>query len=289
MQLPKAVPEGTSVTWELHVDQPLHSAQMVFGGDNPHTLVMVPQTDDPRLVKLEVKDVGNLVPLPDRVANATVSYHLEWTGEGAWVQLRRSDSLRPGSGSDRPPLALLLKPHPAGLDRPNLATPRLELKFQIDASDDYGLSKVDIVFWVNPGPQETSEPRRWTVHAFPARHADGKPIRSARLEPTWYVKNSYPDLKEGDVVKCAVEAFDNRTVFETLDNGKTVEVLRPNAKTSPPFYLQFLSDKECLNYAAARQTVGLDLTRVLATEESINSKKLKTIIQGRSRCNPLAV
>ena len=172
-------------------DQPLASAKLVVDGNQPLEFALVPQ-DDPHLVQLDIKDVRSLVPSLDREP-VTIHYHLEWTvseneGKSSLVDLLSTLVGGGGGGegegeertkdTDNGGQVHLCRPHalhseshsrqaaasdrdPPGAGRGGEPAPGravINLKFIGVISDDYGVSKVDVLYWVNPAPDEEKPP-----------------------------------------------------------------------------------------------------------------------------------
>jgi hypothetical protein len=100
---------------------------------------------------------------------------------------------------DQPPRVILLTP--SGDEK---ATTEKQLEISFRAKDDYGLAAARIVYTVENREATGKEQYR----AIP-------PFKDCPLEVSvekyrWRVRESIPDLAPGDVVRYAVEVFDNR-------------------------------------------------------------------------------
>jgi hypothetical protein len=252
LQLPP-VPDGTELSWELKLDQPLQSGQMLQGDNSPVNLEI--DGDDPSIARLTVKD-GPLVTLPAGARRTEASsYQFRWT------EARHGFTFTdPGHHvveviPDRPPTITVLRPRlPSGQDQ-IVATKRKVLDMVYEASDDYGLSQAWIMVKVNDKPEVYRHP----LGQFPAG------TKSDTFQSSWKVLKSLPELKEGDVLTCEIAASDNH-------EGQ------PNIGRSPPFRMRIVSESEYAIYIEKEKAGGLERTKTALLEETRSGQTIKNLL-----------
>jgi hypothetical protein len=256
------VPEGTAVEWEIHCDQKLAAGRMELQIDGTDPINLDIDKDDPRIARLRVADVGTLAAkvAPDKSTTAARSfgYHLHW--KECVFDFEFADPTRYTMEivSDRPPTVTLLKPRiSAGQDR-IVATVNKRLDMHFEARDDYGLGTVWVEYRLNDGAE-----RRQQLGEIPPGE------KHVHSDTHWTLKQTIPELKEGDEVALSLAVGDNRTV-----NGER----KPNIGRSPVLRLVIVSDEEYRRYIAREKERGFDRTRDAVQEETEGSKKVKLLI-----------
>jgi hypothetical protein len=261
-QLPRAL-EGTAVSWDLHCDQELRAGQLLFLGKTQRSLDLAIDPHDRRRARLALADVADLLAAEQATHDpVTLAYYFEWTeNEHGFTFIdptRHALEVVP----DKPPVVTLLKPRAGASENDRiLATTRKDLHLIFEATDDYGLGKAWITYRINKQP----DTRRLAIGAFPAGSRAG-----SFQNQHWIIKESLPDIKEGDILTCAVEVSDNRA-------GKA----GPNRSRSSSFQMQVVSDAEYQQYIERQVAQGLERTTAAAREELISSKKVKSLIPER--------
>lgn len=263
LQLP-TLPEGTAITWEIRCDQPLQAGEMRVLGEEQRSLELQIDAADAHVARLSLSDVASLSP-PAQVdaSPARVVYHFQWTerehGFSFIDGTRYTLELIP----DRPPVVTLLKPRSGSEQNKVVATARKNLHLIFEASDDYGLGEARIIYRVNAGPE--AAPLR--LGAFPSGTRTGIFENSSETKKGWLISETLPDLKEGDVLTCAVEVLDNR-----------VSSAGPNRGRSASFQLHIVSEKEYQQHVEKLIAQGLERTTDAAREALIGSKKVQSLI-----------
>ena len=174
-----------------------------------------------------------------RTGAASLSYYFEWTENEHSFTFTDSTRYTLDLLPDKAPVITLLKPRPGSADDKIVATTRKKLHLIIEVSDDYGLGKAWITYRVNHEPQV----RRRPIGTFPPG------ARNDLFQVQWLIKESLPELKEGDVLTCSIEASDNR-----------VSKAGPNLSQSPLFRLQIVNDQEYQQFIEKQITQGLQRT-----------------------------
>jgi hypothetical protein len=257
-----AVPEGTEVRWELRCDQELAAGRLQFLREGVEPVALEIDEADPHVARLTLRDVaaptGQATLLRSRKEAETLSYQLQW------MERRHGFTFRDGTRysievvPDRAPVVTVLRPRPYSAQDKMLATTMKHLVITFDVSDDYGLGSAWITYRLNDAP----EPRRRPVGAFRAGTRAGKEERAE-----WTIRDSIPDIKEGDVLTCAVEVSDNR---EGRDG--------PNRGLSSPIRLHIVSEEEFRRYAEKEKERGDERIKAAAREETEAATKVKTLI-----------
>lgn len=254
------IPEGTSITWELRCDQELAAGEVHFlrEGMEPVPLVI---GDDPQIVRLSLTDVavlpGQRPLIRSRKEAETLSYQFRWTERVHGFSYRDPTRYTLEVVPDRAPVVNILRPRLYSEQDKMLATTKKTLALTFEVSDDHGLARAWLAYRVN----DDTEPRRRPLGSFP------EGTRSDTFRTAWSVAESIPDLKEGDVLTCAVEASDNR---EGRDG--------PNVGRSNTLRLHIVSEEEFRRYADKEKERGFDRTRAAVREETESSKRIKTLI-----------
>lgn len=256
-----AVPEGTEVRWELHCDQELESGQLHFLREGVEPIALEIDEADPRTARLTLKDISSLPGkaslLRSRKDTETISYQFQWKERKHGYIFKDSTRFSIEVVPDRVPVVTVLKPRLHADQEKMLATTMKNLAITFDVSDDYGLSRAWITYRTNDDP----ELRRRAIGKF----EDGE--RAARIIEKWLLQDSIPDLKEGDVVTCAIEVSDNR-------EGKA----GPNLALSSPIRLHIVSEEEYTVYAAKEKERGDKKIQAAVEQELEGSKKVKTLL-----------
>lgn len=265
LQLESAVPEGTIIEWTLRCDQPLKAGAMHFGGLSPRDFDFEIDPTDPHVARKIIPDAGLLLDEKDRNAATTLYYHFEWTEKEHGFTFKDATRYALEVTPDKAPLVILLKPRPSGSEQDKiLATTRKNVHLIFDASDDYGLDKASLIYWVNKEAQSRAPV---SLGTFFQKEKDEslKRLKEGTFEHFWKISKSFPGVKEGDVLECVIEASDNR-------------IGRPNVSQSQKFKIHIVSGKEYTEYVERQIAAGLERTSVAAQEELIGSKKVKSLI-----------
>ena len=216
---------GTAVRWEIHASKPLSAAALVV--DDSLRL--------PARVVDDRAEVSWTLPAPEDSAGARREYRVALTdrdGVGNRTPIRYAvDVLRDG-----PPEVLIAEPGPEA-DLPE----GQQVRLRIEASDDFGLSRVALVFRVGEGPE-----RRLPL-----------PMEGGPREIIPHLWDLSPlDLLPEDRVRYRAEAFDNDAV-----GG-------PKRAVSPEHVLRFPSMWELFDEASREQEERLGSLEEVAAEEA---------------------
>ena len=216
---------GTVVRWGIHASKPLAAAALVV--DDSLRL--------PARVVDDRAEVSWTLPAPEDSAGARREYRLALTdrdGVGNRTPIRYAVDVQ----RDRPPEVLIAEPGPEA-DLPESQQVRL----RIEASDDFGVSRVALVFRVNEGA--------WSRRALPV---DGGPREV--VPHLWDL--SPLELLPEDRVRYRAEAFDNDAV-----GG-------PKQAVSREHVLRFPSLWELFDEVSKEQEERLGSLEELAAEEA---------------------
>ncbi len=216
---------GTVVEWGIHASKPLSAAALVI--------------DDTLRLPARVVDDGAVVswtlPAPEDSARARRQYFVALTdrgGVGNRAPIRHALRVL----RDQPPEVVISEPGPEA-DLPESQ----QVRVRVEAADDFGVSRVDLVFRVGQGPE-----RRLPipVEAGP-RVVLSHPWDLAPLE-----------LLPEDRVRYRAEAFDNDAV-----GG-------PKRAVSPEHVLRFPSLWELFDEVSRQQEERLESLEEVAAEEA---------------------
>lgn len=250
--------EGSEVAWELRLDQPLKEGRIHFTGNPLRSYKLSIDEADRRVARVAIDDMSPLLPESwARTSAANLGYYFEWTEAEHGFTFTDPTRYTLEVLPDKAPVVTLLKPRTGSAEDKIVSTTRKNLHVIFEVSDDYGLGKAWITYRVNNEPQV----RRRPIGTFPPG------AKNDLFQVQSLVKNSLPELKEGDIVTCSIEASDNRA-------GKA----GPNLTQSPSFRLQIVNDKEYQQYVEKQVAQGLERTTAAAQEELISSKKVKSLI-----------
>jgi len=234
------VPEGTEVEWRITSDVPLEQGALVRkdGGDT----VAVPIT----LTSSDGK-AGTMKMTP----RESFFYYFSWKDKANGFTYEDKIRYFIRVVPDIAPRITLVAPA-----QDEKGTVRKTLKIVFDAEDDYGLGETRVVFSVNDGPEQRS-----VVGGF-----DNERRQSATIE--WTVRQSIPDLKEGDFIRYAIEVSDNR-------DGS----MEPNSGTSRWRRLSVVSESEYLAFMLDRKRQILLKIKYLHEQEKKAVEALKELRQ----------
>ncbi len=224
------VPQGTRIRWDLRCDLPLRSAQVILEGHEPTAMAI---SDGGRLASFEL------------TANTSFDYSFKWTERDHGYEYKDEVRYFVQVVPDSAPQVEITRPL-----EDEKATVRKILSIAFQARDDYGLAEAAIVYNVNDG----EEKRR------PLPPLKG---RLVEREANWTLKESIPDLKEGDVVTYLIEVADNHAG----DGGAFTN--RSQARR-----LYIVSIEEYLRYLAERRRKLIDDIRAMHTQETEASEKV---------------
>jgi len=227
------VPEDTEVQWNLECDRPLAAAQMV----REETEVLPMQVDAAGAVATLTRTVTKSFPCRFRwkerehgfIYDGDVTYFVQVIPDTA-------------------PEVEVLAPTE---DEKATVNKRLAVRFR--ATDDYRVVSAAIRFSVNDGPEQS-----WAIGSY-----NRSPVEA---EAVWKLKDSIPNLKEGDVINLAVEVTDNRVGKEG-----------PNVSRSRPFRLEIVSIAEYLRYIYEKRERLFKEMEALHGEETGAADEVKTL------------
>ncbi|MFI5378025.1 MAG: DUF4175 family protein [Tepidisphaerales bacterium] len=211
------VPEGTELRWNLRIDRPLASAQLLV-----HVKPVQPEPS-PASALSTTRPAGSPQASDDEVTQA-VPMKLDPDGRGiqvvqqankpftyqfVWVEREHSftytDEVRHGVQvlPDGPPEVEIILP--TGDQK---ATLRKKLDITYTARDDYGIAKVYVAYSINNG-KEVRYPLALPPTTMPTTAPARVLFPQGDQRMTWVLRESIPDLKEGDAVTYAIEVEDN--------------------------------------------------------------------------------
>ncbi|MFT5127890.1 MAG: hypothetical protein ACI8W8_001498, partial [Rhodothermales bacterium] len=217
------VPEGSSITWRFMLDRAIKEGQFLCEGEEP--------------IVLEVSADGVSVMMSYQ-AKSSSAYRFSWIEKEngyAFQSPRHFIQVMP----DRPPTLELAEP-----DRNQMATLNRQLGLAINARDDHGIAKAEILYRVND-----SEESRLT---FPLTKVE----QGQRQRYTWAYQQNVDDLKVGDRIRFAVEVADR------YPGEQGPYVTRSEWRT-----ITFLSEEDYLAYVAKIKTRLLSQLRGLYRQE----------------------
>ncbi len=216
------VPEGTEVRWNLRTDRPVSSARLLVHVKPPQTEPVSPSSHSSTMPAQTLRgsspspgedEVTETLPMtidPDGQGMQVVHRASKaFTYQFAWVEREHAfdytDEVRHGVQvlPDAPPEVEIIEP--TGDQK---ATLRKRLTIGYTAQDDYGLAKVFVVYSINNGREV-----RYPLALPPTAPSATQPARALFPQGdqriTWVLRESIPDLKEGDSITYAVEVEDN--------------------------------------------------------------------------------
>jgi len=191
-------PQGTELTWRIEFDRPLESARMLNVPREvlPAGAAGEPDSTDPTpapLTNVELTSDGR-VATARLTADDSFTYRLTFTdaqhGYAYDPQVRYSVHVTP----DAPPDAELLQPRQ--MQQIGTLNKKVDLTYRL--SDDYGVASAAIVYAVNDHAEQTLE-----LGVFDNERIVERTYR-------WDVRQTIPELREGDVVTYAVRATDTQ-------------------------------------------------------------------------------
>jgi len=198
--------DGSTVSWELRCEPAVRSARMLVEGHDP--------------VEMELDSSGSSLRYSVTLRNS-LKYSFRLTDkthgfeyDDVWHAVRVT--------ADNVPDVTLLDPTDDGP-----ATVRKRLRLLVRATDDYGLSKIRLVYSVN-GAEDVQ---------YPLGPLTGRQTEAAF---DWTLGTTIPDLQDGDVVTVAVEACD---AHEATDSRWGRSVVRRLAIVGDAGYLRWLADE----------------------------------------------
>jgi hypothetical protein len=254
-----AVPEGTELRWRIRCDRPLAAGRLRVLREGVEPIPLEIDAANPHTARLTVKDAAALLGPggPSRVELESLFYQFEWTERAHGFTFPDGMRYALEIVPDKAPTVGIRKPTLRPEQDRLLATTQKTLVLVFEAGDDYGLAEAWIAYRVNDSPEWQRRP----IGRFPPG------TRADLFETSWRLKDSLPDLKEGDVLTIAVEASDNRT-------GGT----GPNRGRSKELRVQIVSVEEFLRYAEQERERGFERARGTVREEIESSKKVKALI-----------
>jgi len=233
------LPEGSTVRWELELDQAVRRAALACEGEAPINMTVSPDG-------LRVR--------ADYVVNSSKAYHFSWVEKTQ------------GYDFDSPRHFLQVAPDKA--PRVDIISPREDLYAivgrQIDlaymARDDYGISKARIVYRLNNGEE----------------HLIGlasNSIKSGAVSETdWDYRKHVKKLKVGDILRIGVEVEDHHP--GTIGDGPTSGANAPGPSESGPNVtrsrmrrITFLTEEEYLAQLAKRKSRLIRKLRTIYRQE----------------------
>jgi len=238
------VPEGTEIQWLLKTDVPLSEAS-ILKEEN--------ETRNTSLIPMNLESDGQSM-------NCTLKAVLSFIYSFRW-QVRSHDFLFDDKVNytvdvipDAAPEVRIVRPQartPARAEREKATVGKtLHLTFQ--ATDKYGLKEAWVAYSVNEGAEQK----------YPLGSLKGNSIEK---EVKWKLKDSIPELKEGDEVTCAIEVVDN------------CEVREPNYSSSDQIYISIVSVDEYLTYIAEKRKLLRQEIESLYEEEDEAHDKVKSL------------
>jgi hypothetical protein len=252
LQLPP-LPEGSEVSWELRLDQPLESGQMLSREQSPVDVEI--DSEDRSIARLTVSG-GPMVTLPSGATRAEAStYQFSWTEAKHGFTFADATRHRLELIPDRPPTITIVRPRLRGDQDAIMATKRKVLDLIYEASDDYGLSQA----WLDCKVNDRPEVHHHLLGQFPPG------TKSDTFQSSWKLLASLPDVKEGDVLTCEITASDNH-------DGK------PNIGRSHSFRLRIVSESEFAQYIEKEKAGGLERTKTALLEETQSDKTIKGLL-----------
>ena len=233
------VPEGTEIRWNLRIDRPLKSAQLLVHVKpvQPEGAPAAPSTTRPAGPAAPALTSSSPLTSDDEITQ-TVQMKLDPDGRGiqimqpaskpftyqfVWVEREHSfvytDDVRHGVQvlPDGPPEVEIILP-----TSDQKATLRKKLDITYTARDDYGIAKVFVAYSINSGKEV-----RYPLTLPPTTAPTTMPARAlfpqGDQRMTWVLRESIPDLKEGDTVTYAIEVEDNYPGSEGAHRARSSE------------------------------------------------------------------
>ncbi len=227
------VPEGTRIAWRLTCDRPLAAAEVVVGAAEP---LRLEPSEDGRKVRFE------------RTAESSFPYHFNWTDREHGYLYQEDVHYFVQVVPDATPEVEITRPL-----QDEKATVAVTHPIAFRATDDYAVTEARIVYTVDDGPEQS------------------RPIELQRRGPVakeveWTLRESIPDLQEGQVVTYAVEVRDNRDG----DRG-------PNVARSQSLRLYIVSPEEFLRHVFEQGAKLFKEVEALYNEETEASGEVKTL------------
>jgi hypothetical protein len=227
------LPEGTEVAWQLRCDRPIGLAELLS------------EEAKPLAMKL---DPDGMVASHSFTATEPFSYRFRWTEREHSYVYDTDVSYFVQVITDGPPEVEIITPIE---DEKATVNKRVGILFR--AVDDYGIAEAWIVYQVNDG----SEQKR-PIGTFDRQQVE--------KDVPWPLKETIPDIKEGDTVTFANEVADKRTGKEG-----------PNISRTRPLRVSVVSLEEYLRYILERRAKLVKELQALQKEETEASGEVKVL------------
>lgn len=210
-------PEGTNVTWTLTLDRPVASAQLLVGDERlaPATRPSTQPSTQP--TPPAVKEIAMAISPDGRTitanlaANASTPYRFRFKEQAHGFEFTQESRHYVQVTPDLPPEVEVIEP---GTDWKATVQKTLEIVFR--ANDDFGVTKVRIIYSFNDGPEN--------IRDIPGFTGGTGTIQ-------WPLKADLPDFKDGDllVMSYSLEVEDNYPgeggPHKSRSGGRTLQVV----------------------------------------------------------------
>jgi hypothetical protein len=210
-------PEGTRVTWTLALDRPVAGAQLLVGDDRfaPATQPSTQPSTRPvepavRVIEMTVSPDGRSVSA-HLAANASMPYRFRFKEKAHGFEFTEDSRHYVQVTPDLPPEVEVIEP---GTDWKATVQKTLEIVFR--ANDDFGVSKVRIIYSFNDGPEK--------VRDIPGFKGGSGTIQ-------WPLGPDLPEFKDGDilVMSYSLEVEDNYPgeggPHKSRSGGRTLQIV----------------------------------------------------------------
>jgi len=229
------VPEGTQASVQLTCDRALRAAAMLQEGG--------------QATPMRIVDDGLSAEFGWTVKQS-FPFHFRWTEAQYGFQYEGDVTYFVRVIADSQPEVELVSP--AEDDK---ATVEKKLAIRYRASDDYGIARAAVVY-----TRGTGQEQRRPLGTFEKPTVDQQVV--------WNLKESIPDLKEGDWLTLAVEVADNRAGAPG-----------PNVVRTRPVRLDVVSVAEYLLYMQEKRARLAKEIQAMHEEEKSASREVKTMLQ----------